>query len=85
MPAGPHRRRGEGVEWGRERPRSAAVRPPAGGVPHAHLSGVSCPAVCGPDVCSDRDRMRDQLPAEILARRAPVNIVMIIRARSVVP
>jgi len=34
---------------------------------------------------SDRDRIRDQIRAEILARRAPVNVVMITRARSVVP
>ena len=85
MPAGPHIERGEGVEWGRERPRSGTVRPPAGGVAHAHLSGVSCPGSCGPDVCSDRDRMRDHVRAEILTRRAPVNVVMIARARSVVP
>lgn len=48
-------------------------------------SAVSCPAGCGPDVCSDRDRMRDQFRAEISARRAPANVVMITRARSVVP
>ena len=29
--------------------------------------------------------MRDQVRAEILARRAPANVVMITRARSVVP
>lgn len=85
MPAGPHRKRGESLEWGRERPRSGPVRPPAGGVAHAHLSGFSCPASCGPDVCSNRDRMRDQVRAEILVLRAPVNVVMISRARSVVP
>jgi hypothetical protein len=41
--------------------------------------------VCGPDVCSDRDRPRVYVRAEILTRRAPVNVVMIMRARSVVP
>ena len=40
---------------------------------------------CGPDLCSDRDRFPDQVRAEILARRAPVDVVMITRARSVVP
>ena len=36
-------------------------------------------------VCSDRDRMRDQIRAEILARRAPVSVVMFTRSYSVVP
>jgi len=72
------------VVWGRERPRSGPVRPPAGGVAHAHLSGVSCPGGGGPDVWRDRDRMRDQIRAEILARRAPVSVVMITRWYSVV-
>jgi hypothetical protein len=84
MPARPHRKRGEGVEWGVSDP-GPALFGPAGGVAHAHLSGFSCPASCGPDVCSDHDRMRDQVRAEILARRTPVNLVMITRARSVVP
>ena len=66
-------------------PGPALFGPLRAGVAHAHLSGVSCPANCGPDLCSDRDRFRDQVRAEILARRAPVNVVMITRARSVVP
>ncbi len=40
MPAGPHRRRGEGVEWGRERPRSGTVRPPAGSLTPTCLVSV---------------------------------------------
>ena len=71
--------------WGRERPRSGTVRPPAGGVAHAHWLGDSCPGSCGPDVCSDRDRMHDQARAEILTRHALVNVVMIVGAQCVVP
>ena len=71
--------------WGRERPRSCTVRPPAGRVAHAHLSGVSCPGGGGPDVCSDRDRLRVYVRAEILTRRAPDNVVMIVSAHNVVP
>lgn len=51
---------------------------------HARLSGDSCPGSCGPDVCSDRDRMRDQIPVEMFARRAPVSVVMITRSYRVV-
>src|SRR5687768_16631063 len=77
MPAGPHRRRERAWSEGVSDAAPALFGPLRAGslTPTCLVSVVR--QVCGPDVCSDRDRVRDQIRAEIWARRAPVTVAMI--------